>query len=48
MNKMANNLGKLRKEFSLTQSDLAKLLDTSSTNIGYYEQENDGSDNGAI
>ncbi len=36
---MANNLGKLRKEFSLTQSDLAKLLDTSSTNIGYYEQE---------
>lgn len=36
---MANNLGKLRKEFSLTQADLAKLLDTSSTNIGYYEQE---------
>ena len=36
---MANNLGKLRKEFLLTQADLAKLLDTSSTNIGYYEQE---------
>lgn len=36
---MANNLGKLRKEFMLTQADLAKLLDTSSTNIGYYEQE---------
>lgn len=36
---MANNLGKLRKEFSLTQADLAKLLDTSATNIGYYEQE---------
>ena len=36
---MANNLGKLRKEFGLTQSDLAKILSTSSTNIGYYEQE---------
>ena len=36
---MANNLGKLRKEFKLTQSDLANLLETSSTNIGYYEQE---------
>lgn len=36
---MANNLGKLRKEFSLTQSDLANLLNTTSTNIGYYEQE---------
>jgi DNA-binding XRE family transcriptional regulator len=36
---MANNLGKLRKEFKLTQSDLADLLETSSTNIGYYEQE---------
>ena len=36
---MANNLGKLRKEFKLTQNDLADLLDTTSTNIGYYEQE---------
>ena len=36
---MSNNLGKLRKEFGLTQSDLAKILNTSSTNIGYYEQE---------
>lgn len=36
---MSNNLGKVRKEFNLTQSDLAKILDTSSTNIGYYEQE---------
>ncbi len=36
---MANNLGKLRKEFNLTQADLAKILNTSSTNIGYYEQE---------
>jgi len=36
---MANNLGKLRKEFGLTQADLAGILNTSSTNIGYYEQE---------
>ncbi len=36
---MANNLGKLRKEFKLTQADLAAVLDTSTTNIGYYEQE---------
>ena len=36
---MANNLGLLRKEFNMTQQDLAKELDTSSVNIGYYEQE---------
>ena len=36
---MANNLAKLRKEFKLTQNDLANLLNTTSTNIGYYEQE---------
>ena len=36
---MSNNLGRLRKEFKLTQADLAKILDTSTTNIGYYEQE---------
>ncbi len=36
---MANNLGILRKEFNMTQQDLALELDTSSTNIGYYEQE---------
>ncbi len=36
---MSNNLGKLRKEFKLTQADLAKILNTSTTNIGYYEQE---------
>ena len=36
---MANNLGKLRKEFGLTQADLANILGTTSTNIGYYEQE---------
>lgn len=36
---MSNNLGKIRKEFNLTQNDLAKLLNTSSTNVGYYEQE---------
>lgn len=36
---MANNLGKLRKEFKLTQNDLANILQTSSTNIGYYETE---------
>lgn len=36
---MANNLGILRKEFNMTQNDLANELETSSTNIGYYEQE---------
>ena len=36
---MANNLGKLRKEFGLTRADLANILGTTSTNIGYYEQE---------
>ena len=36
---MSNNLGRLRKEFKLTQADLAKILNTTTTNIGYYEQE---------
>ncbi len=36
---MANNLAKLRKEFKLTQNDLANILQTTSTNIGYYETE---------
>jgi DNA-binding XRE family transcriptional regulator len=36
---MANNLGILRKEFNMTQNDLANELETSYTNIGYYEQE---------
>lgn len=35
---MKNNLGILRKEFNLTQKDLAEILQTSTTNLGYYEQ----------
>lgn len=34
-----NNLSKLRKEFKYTQTDLANILETSTTNVGFYEQE---------
>ncbi len=34
-----NNLAKIRKEFHLTQKDLANILETTSNNIGYYELE---------
>ena len=30
-----NNLAKIRKEFHLTQKDLANILETTSNNIGY-------------
>ena len=36
---MTNNIARLRKEFKLTQADLASYLNTTTTNIGYYELE---------
>ena len=36
---MSNNIARLRKEYKLTQADLASYLNTTTTNIGYYELE---------